>query len=298
MRASPAIFSLICAAEFIVCPAAPAQYVVPSPLPSGPLVYNGPNGPVPIPALYEAVLRNDRQKVESLLQNGADANEMCPCGTSPLEAAVQQVKNAEIAELLLSHGADANARTPKNAHGTTNDWTPLFYAVYDKRSDLVALLLKHQAKVDVTDIQGASPLYWAKKRHSPEIVKQLKDAGATDNISDSDLKPMTPPPSWTEVTIPADKLDAVATSHSTPEYSLEARRRRLAGRGVFELTISEDTGDVKSVTIAESTGYPILDRAAVRALKLWRFRPHTLSRVKVPLTFSIPKKSDGAKQKT
>jgi len=267
---------------------ASAQYVVPSPLPSGPLVYHGPNGPVPIPALYEAILRNDRNKVESFLEHGADPNEMCPCGTSPLEAAVSQVKNAEVAELLLSHGADVNARTPKNRYGTTNDWTPLFYAVYEKRSDLVALLLKYHAKVDVTDIQGASPLYRAKERSSPEIVKQLKDAGATDNISASDLKTMTPPPH--SVTIPPEKVGEVAISHPTPDYPAQARAQHLSGTGVFELQVSPETGEVTSVTVASSTGHPILDRAAIKTLKHWKFRPQTVTHVKLPITFKAPQR--------
>jgi Ankyrin repeat len=91
-----------------------AQYMIPSPLPEGPLTYHGPNGEVPIPPLFEAVIRKDAQRVDALLTQGADANEMCPCGTSPIQAAVSQAKDAHITELLLAHGADPNRRTPKN----------------------------------------------------------------------------------------------------------------------------------------------------------------------------------------
>jgi TonB family protein len=283
----PACVSLICGLALVLCRSASAQYVVPSPLPNGPLVYRGPNGPVPIPALYEAILRNDRIRVESFLEHGADPNEMCPCGTSPLEAAVAQVKNPEIAELLLSHGANVNGRTPKNTYGTTNDWTPLFYAVHEKRGDLVAVLLKYHAKVDITDIRGASPLYWARERNAPEIVKQLQDAGAADNISASDLKPMTPPE---PLTIPAEKVAEVAISHPTPEYPAQARAQRLSGTGVFELQVSLETGEVTSVTVATSTGHSVLDRAATKTLKRWKFRPHTVTRVKLPITFKAPQK--------
>jgi ankyrin repeat protein len=152
--------------------------MIPSPLPEGPLVYNGPNGPVPIPALYQAVLRKDSSRVDVLLKDGADSNEMCPCGTSPLEAAVFQAKDAQITELLLAHGADPNRRTPKNLKGSTNGWTPLFYAVYEKRADLVGLLLKHRAKIDIADIQGKTPLMLARERKAPDVIKKLEDAGA------------------------------------------------------------------------------------------------------------------------
>src|SRR6476646_5540698 len=83
-----------------------AQHMVPSPLPEGPLTYRGPNGAVPIPRLFEAVIRRDARRVDVLLTQGADANEMCPCGTSPLQEAVWQAKDAHITELLLAHGAD------------------------------------------------------------------------------------------------------------------------------------------------------------------------------------------------
>jgi ankyrin repeat protein len=182
-----------------------AQYVVPSPLPKAPLVYNGPNGAVPIPELYQAVIHEDAGRAESLLQQGADRNEMCPCGISPLEAALAQKKNPQMAKLLLAYGADVNARIPPNTKGSTNNWTPLFYAVYDKRSDLVALLLRHRAKVNIIDVEGKSPLDRAKERNATDVVKQLKDAGAKDPIPES------------------EKLAEMTISHPTPEYPASGR---------------------------------------------------------------------------
>ena len=155
-----------------------AQYMIPSPLPEGPLTYHGPNGEVPIPPLFEAVIRKDAQRVDALLTQGADANEMCPCGTSPLQAAVSQAKHARITELLLAHGADPNRRTPKNLKGHTNDWTPIFYATYDKRADLVSLLLRYHAKIDLVDIERKTPLQWARERKAPDIVVVLQRAEA------------------------------------------------------------------------------------------------------------------------
>ena len=162
----------------MLCTQAHAQYAIPSPLPEGPLTYHGPNGEVPIPPLYQAVLRNDAERVDSLLTQGVDANEICPCGTSSLEAAVFQAKDAQITELLLAHGADPNRRTPKNLKGHTNDWTPLFYAIYEKRPDLVSLLLRYRAKTDIKDIEGKTPLQWARERKAPDIVASLESAGA------------------------------------------------------------------------------------------------------------------------
>jgi len=155
-----------------------AQYMIPSPLPEGPLTYHSPNGEVPIPPLFEAVIRKDARRVDALLTRGADANEMCPCGTSPLQAAVSQAKDSHITELLLAHGADPNRRTPKNLTGHSNDWTPIFYAIYDKQADLVSLLLRFHAKTDFVDIEYKTPLQWARERKAPDIVALLRRAGA------------------------------------------------------------------------------------------------------------------------
>jgi TonB family protein len=89
----------------------------------------------------------------------------------------------------------------------------------------------------------------------------------------------------------AEEAKKVAVASYEPEYPVEARRRHLTGSGVLELKLSPDTGEVLSVTVITSTGHSILDRAAIDAFKRWRFRPHMFSRVKVPITFSIPKKS-------
>ena len=108
---------------------------------------------------------------------------------------------------------------------------------------------------------------------------------------------LTRPPESQSVVVTGDQAWKIAISHPAPDYPIEARRRHLVGSGVYQAKVDE-YGDVDSVTIITSTGYPILDNAAVKALKKWRFRAHTgLTRIKVPIKFSIPK-SKSAKERT
>jgi TonB family protein len=59
------------------------------------------------------------------------------------------------------------------------------------------------------------------------------------------------------------------------------------GRGVFILNVNNETGQVKSVEVAQSTGHKVLDESAVEAFVKWRFKAGTVApKVKIPITFS------------
>jgi TonB family protein len=70
-----------------------------------------------------------------------------------------------------------------------------------------------------------------------------------------------------------------------PEYPQAARRQRLCGKGVFLLNINAKTGQVTSIKIERRTGYQVLDVAALKALMNWRFHPHCVSNVRIPVIF-------------
>ena len=144
-------------------------------------VYLRPNkSGIPVTDLCQAILENDARGVEALLQRGADPNDQSPPGLFPLIQAMDYQTDQRIAELLIKYGANVNVRTPKNEYGQTNGWTPIFYAIYKKRADLLSVLLKHHAKVQLRDTRGKSPLDWAKQMKQTAMVKQIEAAGATD----------------------------------------------------------------------------------------------------------------------
>jgi ankyrin repeat protein len=124
-------------------------------------------------------MENDPREVAGLLRRGANPNEPSPPGVFPLIQAMGYQTDPKIAELLIKHGADVNVRTPKNEHGQTNGWSPIFYAIYRKRADLVSVLLKHHAKVTFRDVQGKSPLDWAKEVKDPRMIKEIESAGSS-----------------------------------------------------------------------------------------------------------------------
>jgi TonB family protein len=61
--------------------------------------------------------------------------------------------------------------------------------------------------------------------------------------------------------------------------------RWYQGVGIFRLRIDPTTGATTEVTFVRSTGITAFDRSALRALKLWRWKPQTWTQVDLPMFF-------------
>jgi protein TonB len=79
---------------------------------------------------------------------------------------------------------------------------------------------------------------------------------------------------------------ALATYAPRPQYPYEARSRHVTGSGVCVVEVAP-SGSVSSASMAQSIGNPILDNAAVSAFRQWRFKPGSVSKVKIPITFTM-----------
>jgi TonB family protein len=77
----------------------------------------------------------------------------------------------------------------------------------------------------------------------------------------------------------------MAITAPLPEYTYEMRRRNLSGSGVCVVTIDPATGTVTDATMLQSTGNPLLDKATMQTFKNWRFKPGTVSQVRVPISY-------------
>ena len=83
------------------------------------------------------------------------------------------------------------------------------------------------------------------------------------------------------------RAKALAIYAPRPQYPYEARSRRITGSGVCVADVDPGSGNVTSATMAQSIGNPILDNAAVSTFRQWRFRPGTVSKVRIPITFTM-----------
>jgi TonB family protein len=80
---------------------------------------------------------------------------------------------------------------------------------------------------------------------------------------------------------------ALAIYAPKPEYPYEARSRHQTGSGVCVVSIDTGSGNVTDATMAQSIGSPILDQSTLSAFRRWKFKPGTVSRVKIPITYTM-----------
>jgi TonB family protein len=78
---------------------------------------------------------------------------------------------------------------------------------------------------------------------------------------------------------------SMATTAPLPEYTYEMKRRNLSGSGVCVVTVDPATGTVTNATMVQSTNSPLLDKLTTQTFKSWRFKPGTVSEVRVPISY-------------
>lgn len=96
--------------------------------------------------------------------------------------------------------------------------------------------------------------------------------------------PVTPP-------MPASRFDPTAGSRSTPqpEYPRLALQRGYEGKVVVNFTV-EPSGEISKVELAQSSGFTILDEAAMNVIRQrWQFDPGEARRHYVEIVFQLRK---------
>jgi len=118
--------------------------------------------------LHTAVLFNRPDRVQSLLETGANVNARAEFdGTTPLHQAII-FNRPDIVRILLENGANKNV----NAQDS-NGRTPLHHAVLINRPDLVHILLENGANVNTQDRNDQTPLHIAAIFGYADIIRMF-----------------------------------------------------------------------------------------------------------------------------
>lgn len=97
--------------------------------------------------------------------------------------------------------------------------------------------------------------------------------------------PRAPDPIQTGPMKVAD-LDSKAVAIVTPRYPVESRRKREQGTVVLAVTLGLD-GSVAAVAIARTSGFGRLDKAALDAVRRWRWSPTVRGGEPIPVTGTV-----------
>ncbi len=130
-----------------------------------------PQGEQDITPLMAIMPSKNAALVELLISKGADVNARSASGMTALMFASKYKAGTQVVDLLLAHGADPEARTAKGV-------TALNYAVAAKDIDVVRMLATRMGPAARQDADTAgSPLLSALQGDNAEIFLLLADAG-------------------------------------------------------------------------------------------------------------------------
>lgn len=122
--------------------------------------------------------------------------------------------------------------------------------------------------------------------------EQVATAQPTPEPKKMERKPAPQRPTPVAAAKTANVPQPVVIRNTPPVYPETARRAGWEGRVTVRVEVSAD-GLPISVALEKSSGYGVLDQAALRAVKGWRFQPRTIGgvamagMVDVPVNFTL-----------
>ena len=132
--------------------------------------------------LYFAAATGACEAVKLLLDKGAQVNTKTDQDNTPLHALAweetvgrkKKEEDAEIAQLLIKHGADIYA-VNKRGH------TPIHIAAGSGKVEIIKLLLNKGCDINLKDTYGEGPLHMAAKYQEDKVIRYLLVNGANFN---------------------------------------------------------------------------------------------------------------------
>lgn len=166
---------------------------------------------------------------------------------------------------------------------------------------LIAAIPKHEEVVDLSQIPTATVEATLQPEDQPTPPPEdipIQEPPPIPEVAPEFHEEKPPPPKTNKPTGPVKApqgvtgtmsitgAKALATFAPKPDYPYEARSRHQVGSGVCVVNVDPGSGSVTDATMAQSIT-PILDQSTLSAFRRWKFKPGTVSRVKIPITYTM-----------
>ena len=168
---------------------------------------------------------------------------------------------------------------------------------------LTAVALAQRREAVAVELPPQPPQVVEATLAPPEATPPPEDIPLPEPPPPPDIKPefveeRTPPPrpppsaqqKFTPIKASAlsmSQAKALAINAPRPPYPYEARAHHIMGSGVITVNVDPASGNVTAASVTQSMGSPILDDAAVSTFRRWKFRPGSVSKVRIPITFTM-----------
>lgn len=130
-----------------------------------------------ITPLLTAAMNDNLELVKLLIDNGAKVNYVGSTGYSVLNSLASNSNVTEetlsIIQMLINNGANINEKEP------IEGFTPLLHAIENNNIDIIKLLIDNDVDVNITDNFGTTPLLLAANKKNGVIVDMLLE---TDRV--------------------------------------------------------------------------------------------------------------------
>ncbi|MGV8122947.1 MAG: ankyrin repeat domain-containing protein [Candidatus Xenobiia bacterium LiM19] len=199
--------------------------------------------------LFDAIKKNDRDKISTILMKGISPDGRDSEGFTPLHRAAGS-GDIETMMLLLDSGANIEAKENNGA-------TPLAYAVLFEHKEATMLLLSRRARIDSRDASGCIPLHVAADENLPHMIELLLKEGAK-----SEMKNFK---GFTALHIASDRgnIEAIRQLHISG-----ARLNARSSRGLTPLHLAARQGHTEAAELLLERGASVNARASHNATPL------------------------------
>jgi ankyrin repeat protein len=135
-------------------------------------------------SLLEAVIADDRDKIEAALQSEVERQVMNTRGTGGQTALMFSVLGGKVnaVELLLKAGADVTI-------GENDGYTPMHGAGFQGRAEIAKLLIDHGISVHDVHTDGYTPFHracWGSEKRHTDTVRVFLEAGVDPDLPGRD----------------------------------------------------------------------------------------------------------------